>query len=89
MGPSAFVAPLASRNGFSSKLGQGTGIEEALVKGHYLVQVWAERIDLSSPKTIEQRQHLTAFMNTLIQNTVNGGLSYRMVEGKPQLSLAH
>jgi hypothetical protein len=83
VGRSAFVAPLASKNGVSSKLGQGTGIDEAVVKGHYLVLVWAENINLTTPKTSAERQHLTSFMKTLIQLTVNSSLSYRMVEGKP------
>jgi hypothetical protein len=83
-GQSAFVAPAVSKNGVTSRIGQGTGLEEAVVKGHYLVLVWAEKIDLAAPRTTYQRQRLTAFMNTLIQQTVNGALSYRMVEGKPQ-----
>src|SRR6185437_14153241 len=83
-GPSEFVAQLPSKNGVTSKLGQGTGLEEAVVKGHYLVLVWAEKIDLTSPKTAWQRGRLTRFMNTLLQDTVNGTLSFRMVEGKPQ-----
>ena len=83
-GPSEFVAQLASKNGVTSKIGQGTGLEEAVVKGHYLVLVWAEKIDLTAPKTAWQRGRLTRFMNTLLQATVNGTLSFRMVEGKPQ-----
>ncbi|HET7016964.1 MAG TPA: hypothetical protein VFI65_23775 [Streptosporangiaceae bacterium] len=83
-GPSAFVTQLPSKNGVTSKIGQGTGLEEAVVKGHYLVLVWAEKIDLTSPKTAWQRGRLTRFMNTLLQDTVNGTLSFRMVEGKPQ-----
>ncbi len=83
MGQSAFVAPLAAKNGLTSKLGQGTGLEEALVKGHYLVLVWAEKIDLTTPSTNWQRQLLTRFMYTLIATTVNRSLSYRMVVGKP------
>jgi hypothetical protein len=83
MGQSAFVAPLAAKNGVTSKIGQGTGLEEAVVKGHYLVLVWAEKVDLGSPRTKWQRQRLTAFMNTLIGATANRGLSYRMVDGKP------
>jgi len=83
-GPSEFVAQLTSKNGVTSKIGQGTGLEEAVVKGHYLVLVWAEKIDLTSPKTAWQRGRLTRFMNTLVQDTVNGTLSFRMVEGKPQ-----
>jgi len=89
VGQSAFVAPLPSKNGLTSKLGRGTGIEEALVKGHYLILVWAERVDLISPKTNWQRQHLTDFMNTLIQNSVDVGLSYRMVNGAPQAAQPH
>ena len=83
-GPSEFVAQLPSKNGVTSKLGQGTGLEEAVVKGHYLVLVWAEKIDLTAPRTAWQRGRLTRFMNTLLQDTVNGTLSFRMVEGKPQ-----
>lgn len=89
LGQSAFVAPVAAKNGVTSKIGQGTGLEEAVVKGHYLVLVWAEKIDLTAPRTSWQRQHLTAFMYSLIQATVNGGLSYRMVNGKPQPGQAH
>lgn len=83
VGRSQFVAQLTTKNGVTSKIGQGTGIEEALVKGHYLILVWAEKTDLTAPKTKWQRGHLAAFMNTLIAKTVNGSLSYRMVEGKP------
>ena len=68
----------------TSKIGQGTGLEEAIVKGHYLVLVWAEKIDLTAPKTAWQRGRLTRFMNTLLQDTVNSPLSFRQVEGKPQ-----
>ncbi|HET9898118.1 MAG TPA: hypothetical protein VFQ44_24580 [Streptosporangiaceae bacterium] len=82
-GRSQFVAQLTTKNGVTSKIGQGTGLEEALVKGHFLILVWAEKTDLTTPKTKWQRAHLTGFMNTLIAKTVNGSLSYRMVEGKP------
>ena len=82
-GPAEFVAALPAANGAASRLGQGSGIEEAVVKGHYLVLVWAEYIDLTAPKTNRQRLHLTGFMQTLIQSTVNSSLSYRMVDGKP------
>lgn len=83
VGRSEFVTQLTSKKGFTSKIGQGTGLEEALVKGHYLVLVWAEKTDLTAPKTKWQRSHLTGFMNTLIAKTVNRSLSVRMVEGKP------
>ncbi len=82
-GRAEFVGELAAKNGVTNRLGQGSGLEEAVVKGHYLVLVWAEYIDLSAPKTAAQRAALTSFMNTLVQTTVNTSLSYRMVEGKP------
>jgi hypothetical protein len=87
-GRAEFVAQLVAKNGVTSKIGQGTGIEEALVKGHYLVLVWAENINLTAPKTNWQRNHLTNFMNTLVDQTINATLSYRMVDGKPQTSPA-
>ena len=84
IGQAAFVAPIGAKNGATSKIGQGTGLEEGVVKGHYLVLVWAERINLAAPTTSAQRQRLIAFMFTLIRATANGGLSYRTVYGKPQ-----
>lgn len=82
-GPAEFVAVLPSKNGVTSRLGQGSGIEEAVVKGHYLVLAWAEYTGLTTPKTSQQREQLTGFMNTVIQSTVNSSLSYRMVDGTP------
>ena len=49
-GHSEFVAQLAPKTGPAHSIGQGTGIEEAIVKGHYLVLVWAEATNLSPPK---------------------------------------
>lgn len=77
-----FVAQLAAKSGPASAIGQGTGIEEALVKGHYLVLVWAEATDLSAP-TGRTGHRLEAFMKLLVKHTVNNSLSYRMVDGKP------
>ncbi len=82
-GKSEFVAQLASKAGPAKVIGQGTGIEEAVVKGHYLVLVWAEATNLNPPKSQAGRRHLEAFMNLLIKNTVNLSLSTRMVDGKP------
>jgi len=82
-GPAEFVAALPGKKGATSKLGQGSGIEEAIVKGHYLVLVWAENVDLSTPASSAARRRLTGFANTVIHGTVNNGLSYRMVDGKP------
>jgi hypothetical protein len=78
-----FVAQLQSKAGLAHRIGQGTGIEEALVKGHYLVLVWAEATDLHAPKGSAQRARLESFMNLVISKTVNVGLSYRMVDGQP------
>ena len=82
-GHSAFVAQLAAKAGPARSIGQGTGIEEALVKGHYLVLVWAEATDLSPPRSNAGRARLEAFMNLVINRTVNVSLSYRMVDGNP------
>jgi hypothetical protein len=81
-GHSAFVAQLAPKAGPAHSIGQGTGIEEAIVKGHYLVLVWAEATDLSPPKGKAGRARLEAFMNLLVSHTMSS-LSYRMVYGKP------
>ncbi len=82
-GHSEFVAQLKAKAGPAKAIGQGTGIEEALVKGHYLVLVWAEATNLSPPKGKAGRARLTAFMNLLISQSVNVSLSNRMVDGKP------
>jgi hypothetical protein len=82
-GPAEFVAVLPGKRGATSRLGQGSGIEEAVVKGHYLVLVWAENVNLTAPQSSSQRHRLTGFMNTLIHGTINNGLSFRMVDGRP------
>jgi hypothetical protein len=82
-GQAEFVAQLAAKTGPAKSIGQGTGLEEAIVKGHYLVLVWAETTNLSPPKGQAGRTRLTAFMNLLVKHTVNVSLSNRMVDGKP------
>jgi hypothetical protein len=82
-GHAEFVAQLAAKAGPAKSIGQGTGLEEAIVKGHYLVLVWAENTNLNAPKTKAGRTRLTTFMNMLVNNTVNVSLSNRMVDGKP------
>ena len=82
-GHSEFVAQLKAKAGPAKAIGRGTGIEEALVKGHYLVLVWAEATNLSPPKGKTGRARLTVFMNLLISQSVNVSLSNRMVDGKP------
>jgi hypothetical protein len=82
-GHAEFVAQLAAKAGPAKSIGQGTGLEEAIVKGHYLVLVWAENTNLQAPKGKAGRTRLTAFMNLLVKNTVNVSLSNRMVDGRP------
>jgi hypothetical protein len=82
-GHSEFVAQLAAKAGPAKAIGQGTGIEEALVKGHYLVLVWAEDTNLSAPKSKAGRARLTSFMRLLFNQTASVSLSHRMVDGKP------
>ena len=82
-GPAEFVAVLPGTKGATSRLGQGSGIEEAVVKGHYLVLVWAETVNLTAPQSRKERRRLTGFMATLIHGTINHSLSYRMVDGRP------
>lgn len=82
-GPAEFVAELPAKIGPASSIGQGSGIEEAVVKGHYLVLVWAENTNLAAPSTHWQREHLTKFMSTLLRETINNSLSVRMVDGSP------
>jgi hypothetical protein len=82
-GRSDYIALLKTKHGLTRRLGNGTGIEEAIVKGHYLILGWAEFGNLSAPRTLARRAELGAFLNTLIQQTANVSLSYRMVDGKP------
>jgi hypothetical protein len=82
-GRSEFVAQLPANTGPTQAIGQGTGLEEALVKGHYLVLIWAEATNLSAPKNATARAHISAVMSLLINQTVNVSLSTRMVSGRP------
>ncbi|HEX9064788.1 MAG TPA: hypothetical protein VF843_06750 [Streptosporangiaceae bacterium] len=82
-GHSQFVTQLAAKAGPAKSIGQGAGLEEALVKGHYLVLVWAEPTNVSASPSGKNKARLNAFMTVLVAHTVNVSLSYRMVEGKP------
>jgi hypothetical protein len=82
-GASETIAQLPGPSGPTTKLTQGTGIEAAEVKGHYLVLVWAEFANLQAPSTAAEKQQLQDFINTLIQNTANISLASREVTGKP------
>jgi hypothetical protein len=78
-----FVAQLRARYGPTSKIGKGTGIEEAAAKGHYLILIWAEFTDLRKPKTASQRSQLVQFMTQLLDKTANVSLANRMASGTP------
>jgi hypothetical protein len=82
-GPSETVAQLAGPSGPTQNLTQGTGIEAAEVKGHYLVLVWAEFANLQAPSNAAQNQQLETFISLLMQHTVNVSLASRQVTGKP------
>jgi len=81
-GPQEIIAPLASSKGVTSKLGTGTGVVQAEVKGHYLILIWAEFTDLKSPSTSAQRQQLEQFASNLVLGSANINLSTRMLTGK-------
>jgi hypothetical protein len=78
-----FVAQLRSHKGLTSKIGKGTGIEEAAAKGHYLILIWAEFTNLRKPKNAYQREQLVRFMTQLLHNTANVSLATRMATGTP------
>ncbi|MGO9160946.1 MAG: hypothetical protein ACLP7J_09575 [Streptosporangiaceae bacterium] len=86
VGPSQFIAQLPGKTGLTKKLTSGTGIEEAAVKGHYLILVWGEFTDLHGPHSRYQRGLLEAFLSSLIDKTANVSLTNRMVNGTPSAS---
>jgi len=82
-GPQEIIAPLAAQKGPTSKLGNGTGVVQAEIKGHYLILMWAEFTSLKSPSTSAQRQQLEQFAANLVTGSANINLSTRMLTGKP------
>jgi hypothetical protein len=82
-GPQEIIAPLAAQKGPTSKLGNGTGVVQAEIKGHYLILMWAEFTNLKSPSTSAQRQQLEQFATDLVTGSANIDLSTRMLTGKP------
>jgi hypothetical protein len=85
-GPQEIIAPLAAQKGPTSKLGHGTGVVQAEIKGHYLILMWAEFTSLKSPSTSAQRQQLEQFAAALVSGSANINLSTRMLTGKPGTS---
>ncbi len=84
-GSGEFIAQLAAHSGPTRKLTKGTGLEEAEVKGHYLIMTWVEFTTLHAPKTAAQKTQLRTFSADLINQTANVSLTSRMVTGSPQM----
>jgi hypothetical protein len=84
-GSSEFIAQLTAPSGPTHNLTKGTGLEEAEVKGHYLILTWVEYTDLRAPSTSAERAQLKAFSADLINQTANVSLTSRMVTGEPQV----
>ncbi len=81
-GPTEIIAPLSSAKGVTAKLGEGTGVVQAEVKGHYLILIWAEFTDLKSPSTSAATKQLETFATNLVTGSANINLSTRMLTGK-------
>jgi hypothetical protein len=81
-GPQQILAPLSSQKGPTSKLGTGTGVVQAEIKGHYLILMWAEFTSLKLPSTSARRQVLEQFAANLVTGSANINLSSRMVGTK-------
>jgi hypothetical protein len=82
-GAAEFIRQLPAAKGPTRKLTQGTGLEEAEVKGHYLILIWTEFANLQAPSGKKQRRELTKFSAGLFAGTANVSLTSRMVTGKP------
>jgi hypothetical protein len=80
---SDFISQLRARHGPTRQIGDGTGIEEAAAKGHYLILIWAEFTSLRRPKTAALRTEIETFMTELRDNTANVSLTNRMLNGTP------
>ena len=77
-----FISQLAGSAGPTRKIGQGTGIEEAAAKDHYLILIWAQLTNLAKPSAA-QTTELENFMTGMLQNTANVSLSNRLLTGAP------
>jgi hypothetical protein len=80
---SDYVTQLKGKRGPTRRIGNGTGIEEALAKGHYLILIWAELTNLHKPKRAAQRTKVETFMNDMLNSTANLSLANRMLTGSP------
>jgi hypothetical protein len=79
-GPREVIAPLPAEKGATKKLGNGTGVVQAEVKGHYLILMWVQLADLKSPSTPAAKQVLEQFAANLVTGSANINLSTRMIE---------
>jgi hypothetical protein len=84
-GSSEFIAQLTAPSGPTHNLAKGTGLEEAEVKGHYLILTWVEFTNLHAPSTSAEKAQLKTFSANLISQTANVSLTSRMVTGEPQV----
>ena len=84
-GSSQFIAQLTAPSGPTHSLTKGTGLEEAEVKGHYLILTWVEFTTHRAPETSAEKKQLKAFSADLISQTANVSLTSRMVTGQPQV----
>jgi hypothetical protein len=82
-GSAEFIDQLPAAHGPTRNLPKGTGLEEAVYKGHYLILIWAEFSNLHAPSTAAQRAELKTFSDNLVSGTANISLTSRMVIGKP------
>ena len=82
-GSAEFIKQLPAAHGPTRNLSKGTGIEEAEIKGHYLILIWTEFTNLHAPKGKTQRKKLEAFSAGLVAGTANVSLTKRMVTGQP------
>ena len=84
-GSSEFIAQLTAPSGPTRSLTKGTGLEEAEVKGHYLILTWVEFTNHRAPRTRSEKAQLKAFSADLVSRTANVSLTSRMVTGQPQI----
>jgi hypothetical protein len=84
-GATAFIRQLPAAHGPTRNLMEGTGLEEAQIKGHYLILTWAEFTNLKAPGSAARRAELDTFSRQLVTSTAGISLTSRMVFGKPQI----
>jgi hypothetical protein len=84
-GATAFIKQLPGAHGPTKNLMKGTGLEEAQIKGHYLILTWAEFTNLKAPGSAARRKELDTFSRQLVASTAGISLTSRMVFGKPEI----